>query len=275
MASLKPKKHLGQNFLIDPNYLRKIVAACDLQKNDNVLEIGPGKGVLTKAIAPWVQSVVAVETDGSLVNHLQGELSSTTPHVQIIHQDFLKFDLQTLPDNMKVIGNLPYYIVTPIIEKLLQHLDKFPESYFTVQWEYGQRMTAKPGTKAYGAFTCFVQFFSEPEILFKIPSTAFHPAPKVQSCFIKLTRRKASDLSPDHIDLLFKIIHQAFQQRRKTLPNSLSSLIEKVELQGLLRQLGLDPKLRAENLSLDDYIQLTQRMAADRRGRSCGINSNL
>ena len=214
---LTTKKHLGQNFLVDGNMQKRIIAACDLKQDDIVLEIGPGRGALTKPISGKVSKVYAVETDGQFCEDLRDQFDSPTPRVTIIHADFLKYDLKKIPSHppfskggrgdflLKVVGNLPYNISTPIIEKLLAHRSLFRDLFLTVQLEFGQRLAAKPHSKAYGALSCFVQYYCDVKILFKIPNTSFRPVPKVTSCFIRLSLRAPSRKAKNE-DRLFKII---------------------------------------------------------------------
>jgi len=250
-----PKKSLGQNFLINPSIVRRIITSCDLKPTDIVLEIGPGKGALTHALSQHVQSVIAIEKDDQLAKQLTQDFENT--NVNVVHADILKYPFSTLPDNVKIIGNLPYNIATPIIEKVLSHREKFYIFYMTVQLEYGQRIAAKPNTKSYGSFSCFVQYYADTKVLFKIKNSAFQPIPKVQSCFLHLDLLNKPKHKAKNEDLLFKIIRSCFGQRRKTIRNSLSSVLEKNEIPNLLQSLNINPKLRAENLSLEDYIQIS------------------
>jgi 16S rRNA (adenine1518-N6/adenine1519-N6)-dimethyltransferase len=262
--SFSPKKFLGQNFLVDPHVQNKMMDAFQLDPLETVLEIGPGKGALTKRIYPHVKKVIAVETDRLLVEELRQVFKNT--NVEIIHEDFLKFDLGKLPGPVKVIGNLPYYITTPIIEKIFEYPGLCQRFFMTVQWEFGQRLKAAPNTKAYGSFTCFVQYHADVHMYFKIKNTAFSPRPKVDSCFLELKFHDAN-LSPGmDKERLFQVIRQAFQQRRKTIENSLSKLFNKELLRQAFQTAGFSGQLRAENLTLKDYIKLTQALIL--QGRS-------
>ncbi len=256
-SSFIPKKSLGQNFLINPRIRQRIIHACELSKDDVVLEIGPGKGALTCAIAPCVRAVFAIEKDDRLAQELRERFSGT--NVTVIHADVLEYPFDLLPDGMKVIGNLPYNITTPIIEKVFQHQKKFSVFYMTVQLEYGNRMTAGPDSKDYGSLSCFVQYHADAKRIFRIPNTAFQPVPKVQSCFICLRIRKKPEYSVD-ADLLFKVIRACFNQRRKIIVNSLSRVIPKEKLVGVLHAAGIDPCVRAEELGLADYARLTEKI---------------
>ena len=252
-----PKKSLGQNFLVSPHIQGKIIAASELAPEDVVLEIGPGKGVLTRPIAQRVRKVFAVEKDNYLAARLEQEFAGT--NVTIEHADILKYPFEQLPAPMKVVGNLPYNIATPIIEKVLAFRHKFPVFYMTVQLEYGNRIVAKPGSKDYGSLSCFVQYYARAKKIFRIPPSAFSPAPKVDSCFLSLrTRPGPADKARDE-EFLFKLIRACFIQRRKTIRNSLAVVYGKEAAEELLRALKIDPRLRAEDLSLEDYVRLANK----------------
>ena len=247
-----PKKHLGQHFLADPNVRSRIIEHCNLKETETVLEIGPGLGALTKDIACRVQNLYAVEKDTTLGETLKKNLPE---NVTVIQGDILKYDLGLLPAGIKVIGNLPYYISSPIMEKILTHRPMFTDIFFTVQLEFGQRLTAKLNTKDYSALTCFVQYHADAKILFKISPSAFSPSPKVMSCFVHLKPRGPATQAKDP-DRLFKIIHHAFQQRRKKIANALTSLWDKEKAEALLKEAGIDGELRPENIPLKNYIRL-------------------
>ena len=252
-----PKKHLGQNFLTDPGIQQKIIQACELSSKDVIVEIGPGQGVLSLLIAPLVKKLVCVETDRDLIGPLQGALPAS---VDIVHADFLKWDMGHLPEGAKVIGNIPYYISTPIIEKLINDRIKFSVAFLTVQLEFGQRLIAKPGGKDYGSLSCFAQYYADIKMLFKIKNSCFKPAPKVDSCFIRLTMRSQAEKQASDEGFLFKLIQTAFQQRRKNIVNSLRAKVSKEKLEESLQALGIDPNARAENLTLSNYIDLSNRL---------------
>ena len=248
-----PHKHLSQNFLVHRRTIERIIDVCDLKKEDVVLEIGPGQGALTRDITKRVQRLIVIERDERLVKELE---KTKDPHLTIIHADVLKYPLESLPKDLKVIGNLPYHIATPIIERLIELRHQCRDVYIMLQWEHGQRLIAKPGTKDYGSLSCFVQYYTTPKLLFKISNTAFVPQPKVQSCFLHLKLLEKPLLQAHDETLLFKIIRQAFHQRRKMIQNSFLPLIPKEKLLPLLERLTIDPCKRAENLRLDDYVRI-------------------
>jgi 16S rRNA (adenine1518-N6/adenine1519-N6)-dimethyltransferase len=254
----RAKKSLGQNFLTDKRVLERIVEACDLKKDETVLEIGPGHGAITSVILPHVKQVIAVETDRILAENLVKGFSGQNVTVQ--HGDFLKFDLSCLPGPVKVIGNIPYYISSPIINRVLEEKHRFTAFFMTAQLEFGQRMVAKPRSKDYSSLTCFVNYFTEPKLLFKIAPGAFRPSPKVWSCFMRLDIRREPAVQVREEGVFLHIIRQAFLHRRKTLLNSLSSVYPKPELSRVLADLGLNENIRAEELDLADYARITNKL---------------
>ncbi len=252
-----PKKNLGQNFLTDIHIQQKIVQACDLNAEEVVVEIGPGQGVLTRLIAPLVKRLICVETDRDLIGPLRSGLPSS---VEIIHADFLKWDMGHLPPGVKVIGNIPYYISTPIIEKLITDRTKFSAAFLTVQLEFGGRLTAKAGGKDYGSLSCFTQYYADIKMLFKIRNTCFKPVPKVDSCFLRLMMRPQPQEPALDEEFLFKLIQTAFQQRRKNIVNCLKGLAAKEKLEEALKALGINFNARPENLTLSNYIAFSNRL---------------
>jgi len=249
-----PKKQLGQNFLVNPRTQQKIVDACQLSTEDIVLEIGPGRGALTRLIAPCVKRLIAVEKDMPLANQLNKEFLGS--NVEIIQEDILKFSFERLPSKIKLIGNLPYNITTPIIERIFLHRKKLLSVFITVQKEYAERLTASVGNKHYGALTCFAQYYAQIKVLFMIRAGAFYPVPKVQSCFLSMDVSHKPKMETFDEQFLFKLIHAAFGQRRKIILNSLSCMMPKENLMNMLKDLKIDPALRAENLTLEDYVRI-------------------
>jgi len=252
-SNYRPKKNLGQNFLTDTHIQRKIIQACDLKPDDIVVEIGPGQGVLTRFIAPQVKKLICVEADRDLIEPLRSSQSSS---VEIIHADFLEWDMGQLPDGIKVIGNIPYYISTPIIEKLIKERSTVSSVFLTVQLEFGQRLMAQAGGKDYGSLSCFAQYYAEIKMLFKIKNTCFKPPPKVDSCFLRLTMRPHPEEAGNIEEFLFKLIQTAFQQRRKNIVNTLKGLVKREKLENSLKALNISPNARPENLTLSNYINL-------------------
>jgi 16S rRNA (adenine1518-N6/adenine1519-N6)-dimethyltransferase len=255
----KPKKSLGQNFLQDPNIRRKIVATCGFTSQDIVLEIGPGQAAMTSLIAPHVKKLIAVEVDRALSSELTVQFQDN-PSVTIVSADILKYDLSQISlaqsHKIKVFGNIPYYITSPIIEHLFAYRDKISVIYLTVQKEFGQRIVAQPGSEHYGSFSCFVQYYTIPTIEFTIKRTCFFPAPNVDSCFLKLEMRTRPPVSVVDEDLFFKIIRASFQKRRKTMRNCLKDIIPDEKLGSIFAACGIDPMIRGEELGIPEFAKI-------------------
>ena len=256
-------KGLGQNFLIDGNIVRKICEEGEVSKEDDILEIGPGIGTLTEELSYKANKVVAVELDKSLFPILDETLAGCN-NVEIVPGDILKIDLSKLfsekfeSENIKIVANLPYYITTPIIGRLLEEELDIDSILVMVQSEVAERMKASPGTKDYGSLSVFVQYYTDPEIVLSVPKTAFIPRPNVDSAVIKLKIRKEKIELKDR-ETFFKVVKAAFSQRRKTILNSLSSGLktDKATIRAILEKADIDPKLRAENLTIEDFSKIS------------------
>jgi 16S rRNA (adenine1518-N6/adenine1519-N6)-dimethyltransferase len=258
---IKPKKSLGQNFLIDKNIQKKIVRACDLSKDDIVLEIGAGRGDLTLHLAKVAKKVYALEIDPRLYP-LLGMGLMAYDNCQVICADILKFDIHKfveenkIKQKIKVIGNIPYYISSPIIQHLITYRNDISAAFLTVQKEFAQRAKAIPGSKVYGSFSCFVQYYCQCKMLFEIRRNCFLPVPNVDSGFLSFEfRRKPLFLVQDE-EKFFKLIRTAFNQRRKTLRNSLSGLVAEEKLDDFFQKFGVDKNIRPESLSLEQFAGL-------------------
>jgi 16S rRNA (adenine1518-N6/adenine1519-N6)-dimethyltransferase len=262
----KFSKSLGQNFLIDGNVVRKIVQESNINKNDYVLEIGPGMGTLTEELALNAKKVVAVELDKKLLPILDESLEGYD-NVEIVYGDILKTDVKKLIEEkleggpVKLVANLPYYVTTPIIGKLLEEDLNLESISVMVQKEVALRMSAGPGSKDYGALSIFVNFYSNPRIVVKVPKTVFMPQPKIDSAVIKLELKK--DLPDVDREKFFKIVKAAFSKRRKTIINALSTYgfdIDKEIIKNALVESGIRPDERAENISIEDFIKLSTNL---------------
>lgn len=251
---MKPRKGLGQNFLIDKNVQEKIISACNVRKTDMVLEIGPGRGAITGLLLDKARKVMAIEIDRKLCEAL-AEKFFRNKNFELHNQDILKVDLSKYR-RLKVIANIPYYISTPIIAHLFQFRKQIEAIYLTLQKELAWRLTASPGNKDYGAFSCFVQFYSKPSILFPIKRGSFWPRPKVDSAFVKLEILPQPAVKVQDEALFFKIIRLAFNQRRKLLKNSLARIFPEADILAGLKELGLNQNVRAEDLSLSDFAAI-------------------
>lgn len=251
------KKHLGQNFLIDERMKKKIIDIVAPTQEEIILEIGPGLGALTQPLIATGATVYAVEKDPAMIARLQHSLPSARLH--LIEGDFLTIDLTSIPQIHKIIGNIPYNISTPIIQRLIACQKFFPYAFLTVQREFAQRLTARPGTKDYGSLTCLVQYYADVQIHFHISPQSFRPVPKITSSFIQLSFREPADRADDE-RILFQITQSAFAQRRKTLLNALSSYVSKNILQTILKDLKIDVHQRPDTLALNDYIRLANAL---------------
>jgi 16S rRNA (adenine1518-N6/adenine1519-N6)-dimethyltransferase len=246
------RKHLGQHFLHDPSILRRIVQAAQLFREDLVIEIGPGPGRLTRMLAENVRNVIAIELDDTLFEKLETELAEYK-NVELIHGDALKYPYENLPD-FKVVANIPYYITTPIIFRLLDARKNLKSMTLTVQKEVAERIVAKPGGKDYGVLSIMVRYYAEPSFKFIIPKEAFRPMPKVDSTvlYIKILERPSVDIEDKEI--FFRIVRTAFSQRRKMLSNSLKTL--RGDAKEWLAAAGIDSDRRPETLSIEEFARL-------------------
>ncbi|MFH1508331.1 MAG: 16S rRNA (adenine(1518)-N(6)/adenine(1519)-N(6))-dimethyltransferase RsmA [Candidatus Omnitrophota bacterium] len=255
----QPKKSLGQNFLIDPNIRRKIISIMDFNNRDAVLEIGAGRGELTRMLAARVKFIYALEIDRFLSESLQQEFCQLH-NLKVINCDILKFDLDKaffgLSAKINVFGNIPYYITTPIIEHLLKYKHKIKIIFLTVQKEFAQRMVSLPSSRDYGAFSLFVQYHFEPRIAFNIKKGSFYPVPKVDSSLISLKPRLTSAVEVADERQLFSIIRASFNQRRKVLRNSMQKDVSKEKMERIAWRYANLLKLRPEDLSLRDFAEL-------------------
>lgn len=258
-------KSLGQNFLIDGNIVKNIVEKSGITKDDIVLEIGPGFGTLTEELALNAKKVISIEKDHRLMEVLDYTLQNYD-NVKIINEDFLKADLEKIfmeeaeGQKLKVVANLPYYITTPILERIIENKKYFSTISVMVQEEVARRVVASPNNKDYGSLTLYLEYNCESEILMKVPRTVFMPSPNVDSAilYLELVDRDF-DVNEDY---LFKFIRSGFTKRRKNIMNSLSTGfvdVSKEELKEILSSLELSGNLRAENLSLEDYINITKK----------------
>ena len=259
------QKKFGQNFLIDTSVLDRIIDAACIGKDDLVLEIGPGIGTMTQYLCEHAREVVAVEIDKNLIPILEDTLSEYE-NVSVINEDILKVDINKLVQEknngrpIKVVANLPYYITTPITMGLFE--SKVPLSSITIMVpkEVADRMQAGPGTKDYGALSLAVQYFAKPQIVANVPPNCFMPRPKVGSAVIRLTRFEQPPVEVQDEEMLFRIIRASFNQRRKTLTNSLVNggiPVSKEELLDCLEQMELSPTIRGEALTLEQFACLT------------------
>lgn len=261
------KKSLGQNFLIDQNILYKIVEAAGLDEDKGALEIGPGIGALTEKLAQTAGTVTAVEIDQRLIPILR-EVLEPYENVKVHHGDVLKVDLQELfrqdfagVSKVSVVANLPYYVTTPILMKLLEEKLPLENIVVMIQKEVAERMAAAPGSKDYGSLSIAVQYYSEPKLVCIVPHTVFIPQPNVASAVIRLAVREQPPVSVEDESFFFEVVQASFAQRRKTIANNLKSRFFPGEgrerLEQLLQEAGIEPSRRGETLSIEEYARLS------------------
>ena len=259
------QKKFGQNFLIDIHVLDKIITAANITKEDTILEIGPGIGSMTQYLCEKAGKVISVEIDKMLIPILQENLAQYDNFI-LINEDFLKLDIKNLLkehncNKVKVVANLPYYITTPIIMSLFENNIPIESITVMVQKEVAQRMQASPGSKDYGALSLAIQYYATTEIIANVPPNCFMPRPNVGSAVIKLTLRDDEPYPLNNKDLMFKLVRAAFNQRRKTLVNSIKNAanldVNKESISAALEEMNLSPSIRGEALSLEEFCRLS------------------
>ncbi|HHZ03423.1 MAG TPA: 16S rRNA (adenine(1518)-N(6)/adenine(1519)-N(6))-dimethyltransferase RsmA [Tissierellia bacterium] len=274
----KFSKSLGQNFLIDGNIINKITEVANLDENSGVLEIGPGFGTLTQLLCKKAKKVVAVEVDESLREIHRGTLNY--PNLKIIYQDFLKTDINKLIEeefhgmDVKIVANLPYYITTPIIMKILEEKYNISKIVVMVQKEVAQRLSASAGSKEYGAITLAVQYRADTNIAMIVPNTVFMPRPRVDSAVIEFKILKKPRITVFDEKMLFRVIKSSFGQRRKTILNGLSNNLKlpKELINESLVAAGIDPGIRGEKLTLEEFGRIADEISKRKIG---GVYENL
>lgn len=251
----KARKRFGQNFLHDEHVIARIVAAVGIHADDRLVEIGPGQGALTHEILPLIKQLDVIELDRDLIAGL-ALLKSRYPGLIIHNTDALRFDFAGLGrepgQKLRIIGNLPYNISTPLIFHLLDHADIIKDMHFMLQKEVVERMAATPGSGQYGRLSIMVQYFCQVDNLFLVPPTAFNPAPKVDSAIVRLVPYTTLPCPADNFENLSRLVNQAFSQRRKTLRNCIKTLLSVEQIESV----GVDASLRPENVSLVDFVRL-------------------
>lgn len=268
--NLRPKKRFGQNFLVDERIIQGILAAARLSPEDTVVEIGPGLGGLTVQLVQRAGRVLAVEVDGALIPPLKEQLASY-PGFRLLQQDILKLDLDgavaealgPITQPYKVVANLPYYITTPILMRLLEEKYQINIMLLMMQKEVGERIKAAPGTKDYGALSVAVQYYTVPELVLRVPPSSFKPAPEVESVVMRLTKREVPAVVTKDEKLFFQVVRASFGQRRKTLANGLASFftsLPKDQIICLLEKINIDPGIRGEQLGLADFAGIADAL---------------
>jgi len=266
---LRPKKTLGQNFLVHPHQARRIVDALEPGQDETVVEIGAGLGALTVHLARAARRVVALERDPALARFLREEIFPEAPEVTVLCQDVLKFDFLGFSREtgrpLAVVGNLPYQITSPLLFKLLEQRQALSRAVLMMQQEVGARLMAKPGTKDYGVLTVLLRHDFAIQRLFTLGPANFYPPPQVDSVVLLLTPAAASPPARDR-DLLARVVKAAFGQRRKTLNNTLTARaegfgLEPEQLRAIFADLNIDPKRRGETLSLAEFVAVSNKIS--------------
>lgn len=258
-------KNLGQNFLVDDETVAGIIEAADINKGDLVIEIGPGLGTITKELLERAGKVICIELDERMI-HILNDRFSLYNNFELINEDVLKVDLQTLMDkekykSNKIVANLPYYITTPIIMKLLEEKLEIETITVMIQKEVAERLVAEPGKGESGAITYAIHYYTKPRTILQVPNTAFIPAPKVNSSVIQLEVQKQPRVEVANEANLFELIKMAFMQKRKTLVNALTNSNKygsKEQIEKTIQEIGLDLKIRPEKLTLEQYAELSK-----------------
>lgn len=257
---LSPKKRLSQNFLIDGNVIRKIIAVADVQPNDLILEIGPGPGSLTQALLTKGAEIIAIEKDRSFAKALE-RLQTNDQRLHPFYDDILTFPFEKLNQfkkegqKIKVIANLPYHVTTPILQRLVVHNDLFSSCTLMMQEEVAQRVTAQPSTPHYGSLTLFIRFYSHPSYGFAVNRRCFYPIPKVDSAIVRFELHEPP-LTGTNCNVFFTLTRTAFGHRRKMLRASLKAFFPSQVIEEALIAIGKNSQARPENLSLEDFLQL-------------------
>jgi 16S rRNA (adenine1518-N6/adenine1519-N6)-dimethyltransferase len=253
-----PRKRFGQHFLIDPSVIAAIVAAIRPRRDDRMVEIGPGLGALTRPLLEQVDHLHVLEIDRDLVARLQNTVSRE--RLTVYQCDALDFDLATLGPQLRVVGNLPYNISTPLLFRVAESARHIRDAHFMLQHEVVERMVALPGNRDYGRLSVMLQYHFAMERVLPVPATAFRPAPKVRSSVVRLAplRREARDRCDE--SLLREVVTKAFTQRRKTMRNSLGDYLGEEGFGAL----GINPGARAETLSVEEFVRLTNHLAMRR-----------
>ena len=247
---IRAKKRFGQNFLIDQQVIKKILNSINPDKSKSVLEIGPGLGALTIPLLSKLNHINVVEIDTDMVKFLTKEIPATK--ITIHQEDILTVEEVRFSDYNLIVGNLPYYISTPILLKLAKIKKNDAGLFFMLQKEVAERVSAKPSTKAYGRLSAILQYFFRVELLFDIPAEAFKPIPNVTSSFVKFTRKNLQDLNAINDDNYERVIKLAFQYKRKTLKNNFKGILDDSDFLSL----DIDSKMRAETLSVDNFVNI-------------------
>ena len=252
----RPRKRFGQNFLVDQQVIAEIIAAISPQPDNHIVEIGPGFGALTTQLIQPAEKLDVIEIDRDLVEALKQQFASEKLNIHAA--DALRFDFSALGRSMRIVGNLPYNISTPLLFHISQFSDQIVDMHFMLQKEVVERMVGVPSSPQYGRLSVMLQYRFHMEHVFTVPATAFRPMPKIESAIIRMMPIPRSDLTVRDEKILARIVAAAFSQRRKTLRNSLQEFMKESDYVAL----GIDSGLRAENLSVTDYVNVANHLSA-------------
>jgi 16S rRNA (adenine1518-N6/adenine1519-N6)-dimethyltransferase len=262
----KAKKRFGQNFLHDPTVIDRIVACINPKSGDNLIEIGPGPGALTQPVLKKAGAMRVIELDREVIPKLK-MFCLGDGDLDVIESDALNIDFTEFadkPQSLRVIGNLPYNISTPLMFHLFQQIEVIKDMHFMLQKEVVQRLVAVPGTKNYGRLSIMAQYYAKPELMFIVKPGAFNPPPKVDSAIIRLTPKQPHEIIPTDVELMNKVVTGAFSLRRKTLRNSLKSFLNEADFAAL----DISMKARAEELTPEQFISITNYLVQQKQTRS-------
>lgn len=254
--SFQPRKRFGQHFLKDKSVIQALVELIHPTLTDHLIEIGPGLGALTFALLPHLRELTVIELDRDLI---QGLKDKSQQKLVIYNQDALTFDFSTIAPSIRIVGNLPYNISTPLLFHFLEYAKQIDDIHIMLQKEVADRLCAKPGHKTFGRLSVMMQYHAHIELLLNIPPEAFYPAPKVMSAFIRITPYKTLPFVAHHPSFFTELIKTAFLHRRKTLRNNLHSFIS----ENKLKTISIDLNKRPEELTVSDYVQLSNQLSND------------
>ncbi len=255
---IRAKKKWGQNFLTDPNIVNKILDCASLEPGESVLEIGPGKGIMTEGLLARGARVTAIEIDADLIQWVQSKCVGFEEKLTLLHKDALRYDYQNIPAPYKVIANLPYNISTPLLFRLLEEKARVRQMVLMLQKEVAERITASPGTKSYGALSVILQFFADVKILFKVSPHCFQPKPKVSSAVISITPLQKPRIAVEDKTLFLKVVKGAFLYRRKQVLNALVCAgFSEVMIKAALAKMQYDSARRGETFTLTEFARLS------------------
>jgi 16S rRNA (adenine1518-N6/adenine1519-N6)-dimethyltransferase len=264
----RPRKRLGQHFLIDRNIVRKILTTAAVSPQEAVCEIGPGRGILTEALCRIARTVIAIELDPRLCKQLAERLTDCG-NLELHHGDARDFPYEQLPKGTVVVANLPYYISTPLLFKLFEAHERIDRMVLMLQLEVARRLVAQPNSSDYGILSVLAQYWSEPALAFRVPASCFHPRPEVDSAVVAFKLRRERARQGDHEAFFIRLVRTAFAHRRKTLANSLRDLgMEAAAIDRALATAGIVPSRRAETLSLNEFAALAQALSSTCRRAS-------